>query len=206
LSITRWRSADHVVDLDVVVFLPSSPSIHRIREFDEDGVFLHDPLDVLPSNADNTFVVLVGDVEGYRGRHFLLHQVQTIFGSIILSTAHIDIKIILVEAVEDDLYVACASLVIMPGQTLLSKITLAHDLVDLPILLPTDKLLVLVGKLNLDANLVIISIDKRYLVDHHHRCFDGIIRAVDSKSEFVKTDICARVYADIREHNADVSC
>ena len=61
--------------------------------------------------------------------------------------------------------------------------TLTHDLVDFPILLTTDKLLVLVRQLNLDTYLILSTLDEWYLVDDHHGGFDSIVGAIDGKCQ-----------------------
>lgn len=83
-------------------------------------------------------------------------------------------------------------------------LTLAHDLIDLAVLLSTDKLLVLICKLDLDAHLVLASLHKWNLVDNHHCGFHCVVRPIDGKSEIVKADFGARIGADVRQHCADV--
>lgn len=61
---------------------------------------------MLTTDADDALVVLVGNMKGNRGGHFLLHKIKTIFGGVILSSAYVDVKVVFVEAVEYDLYVA----------------------------------------------------------------------------------------------------
>lgn len=53
-------------------------SVHGVGEFDEYGVLLHDPLDMLTTNSDNSLVVLVGNVEGDGGRHLLFNQGESL--------------------------------------------------------------------------------------------------------------------------------
>jgi len=75
----------------------------------------------------------------------LLNEVQAVLRSIVLCAADVDVEIVLIEAVEDDLDIACDTpsailhVLVQPF-----KHTLTHDLVDLAILFPTDKLLVLI--------------------------------------------------------------
>ena len=76
--------------------------------------------------------------------------------------------------------------------------TLAHDFIDLAILLPTDKFFVFIGKFDLNANLILCPFDKRDLSYHHHSSFNSIIGAVDGKRELFKANISPRVGADVR--------
>ena len=64
LSVASWRAADDVVDLDILIISAVSTTIHSIGELDEDRVSLHDALDVLTTDADDTLVVLVRNMEG----------------------------------------------------------------------------------------------------------------------------------------------
>lgn len=63
LRITSRGPTDHIVDLDVVIFLSHSTAVHGIGELDEDRVFLHDALNVLSANANDPLVVLIRHVE-----------------------------------------------------------------------------------------------------------------------------------------------
>lgn len=134
VGIARRRTANDVVDLDVIIILSDTATIHGVGELDEDRVLLHDALDVLATNADDALVVLIRHVERDGSRHLQLHEVQAVLRSLVLRAAYINVEVVLVEAVEDNLHVA-----------------LAHDLVDLAVLLATDELLVFVGELDLDA-------------------------------------------------------
>lgn len=61
---------------------------------------------MLTTDPNNTFVVLIRNVEGYRSRHLLLYKVEAVLRSIVLRATDVDIEIVLVEAVKDDLNVA----------------------------------------------------------------------------------------------------
>jgi len=61
-----------VINLDIIILLAHSTSIHCIGEFYKDGIFLHDALNMLTTNTNNALVILVGNMEGNRGWHFLL--------------------------------------------------------------------------------------------------------------------------------------
>ena len=107
LRIPRWRPTDDIVDLDIIVLLAHSATVHGVRELDEDGVFLHDTLDVLPTDADDALVVLVRHMERDRRGHLLLDKIQAVLGRFVLVSTDIDVEIVLVEAVKDDLNIAC---------------------------------------------------------------------------------------------------
>lgn len=156
LGVSGWCAADNIIDFDIVVFsthsactkvsklVPDSAatailtSIHSIGELDEDRVLLHNALDVLTTNTDDAFVVLIRHMERNRCRHFLLHKSEALLHGLISCCHDIDVEIVLIETIENDLHIA-----------------LSHYLVDFAVLFATDEFLVLIGKLNLDANLVL---------------------------------------------------
>lgn len=187
LRVTSRSAADDIVDLDVIIFLAHATTIHGVGELDKDRVFLHDALNVLATNANDSLVVLVRNVEGNGSGHFLLDKIQAVLGGLILIAAHVDVEVVLVEAIKDDLHVA-----------------LAHDLVDLAILFATDKLLVLVGKLDLHPHLVLAPRDERNLVDNHHARLDGVVGTVDGEGQVVKAHLGFGIGADIGEHGPDI--
>ena len=108
LRITGRSATDDIVNLDVVIFLAHATTIHGVGELDEDRVFLHDALDVLATNSNNSFMVLVGHVERNGRRHLLLDKIQSVFGGFILVATHINVEVVLVETIEDDLNIACS--------------------------------------------------------------------------------------------------
>lgn len=113
LCVSRRGPTDDIVDFDVVIFFTDTATIHSIGELDEDGVLLHDALNVLTADTDNSLVVLVRHMERNGRWHLLLDKVETILGSLILGTAHVDVEVVLIESVKDDLHVAyldCQSL------------------------------------------------------------------------------------------------
>jgi hypothetical protein len=63
LGVTCWRTADDVVDFDVILLLAVTAAVHSVRKLHKDGVLLHDALDVLTTNSDDALVVLVRHVE-----------------------------------------------------------------------------------------------------------------------------------------------
>lgn len=70
-------------------------------------MLLHDTLDVLAADSDDALVVLVGYVEGDRGRHLLLNEGQALFHGIVVGGNDVNVEVILSEALEHDLDVAC---------------------------------------------------------------------------------------------------
>ena len=106
LSVASRGPTDHVVNLNVVILLAHAAAVHGIGELHEDGVLLHDALDMLSTNPNDPLVILVRHMERDRCRHLLLNQVQAILGRLILVAAHIDVEVVLVETVEDDLDIA----------------------------------------------------------------------------------------------------
>jgi len=107
LCIASGSPTDDIVNLDIIILLSNPTSVHSVGELDEDRIFLHDPLNMLSSNSDDPLVVLIWDVEGDGSRHLLLDKIKAIFGGFILIPAHVDVEIVLVEAIKDDLYVTC---------------------------------------------------------------------------------------------------
>lgn len=82
--------------------------------------------------------------------------------------------------------------------------TLSHDFVDLAILLAANELLVLIGKLDLDTNLVLRVRHKLDLRQHGQSSLDGVIRASDVEAKPVEGDISTRIGTDIAKHCSDV--
>jgi hypothetical protein len=106
LGITSWRPADDIVNLDVIIFFAHTAAVHGVGEFDEDGIFLHDALNVLSADSDDSLVVLIRHMERDRSRHFLLNKVKTVLRGLILIATDVDVEVVLVEAIEYDLNVA----------------------------------------------------------------------------------------------------
>jgi hypothetical protein len=106
LSISRGRATDDVVDLDIIVFAAHSTAVHSVRKLDKDGVLLHNPLNVLASNTNDSLVVLIGDVERDRRGHFLLDHAEASLHKVVVDGHDVDVEIVLVEPVKDDLYIA----------------------------------------------------------------------------------------------------
>lgn len=82
--------------------------------------------------------------------------------------------------------------------------TLSHDLVDFAVLLAAHEFFMLVGKLNLDADLVLSTLHKGDLVYDHHCGFDSIVGAVDGKCQLLETNFGTRVGTDVGKHSSNV--
>lgn len=188
LGVPGRRAADDVVDLDIVVFAAHAASVHCIRELDKDRVLLHDALNVLSSDANDALVVLVRDMERDGSGHLLLNKGQTLLHRVVAGGHDIDVEVILIEAVEDDLDTA-----------------LAHNLVDLSVLLAADEFLVLIGKLDLDANLVLRLHEKLNLGHDHQGRLHRVVRSSDGEVHLIERQIGIRVRTNIAEHGSDVS-
>lgn len=109
-------------------------------------MLLHDALDVLATNTDNALVILIRHVERNRCRHLLFNKSETLLHRVVCRCHDINVEVVLVETIEYDLNIA-----------------LSHNLVDLAVLLATDKFFVLIGELNLDTNLVLGLRNKLHL-------------------------------------------
>jgi hypothetical protein len=187
LGIARRRTTNYIIDLDVVLLLAVASAVHGVGELYKDGVFLHDALDVLTADADDALVVLVGHVERDGSRHLLLDKIKTVLRSVILGAAYYDVEVVLVEAVEDDLHAA-----------------VAHDLVDLAVLLTADKFFMLIGELDLHAHVVLRLLDKGDVANHHQSSSYSVVGAVNVEIELLKADFSTRVDANVREHGAHI--
>lgn len=125
-------------DVVLVVVVPSERSeFLRVGELDVDSVLLHDPLDVLPADADDALVIRLRNVERDFGREFFLKHRETVEGARVVS-GDVDEEVVVVEGFKLDLDVGGF-----------------HDLVELAVLLARDELAVFVGELDLEADLVV---------------------------------------------------
>lgn len=106
LCVTSRSTTDHVVHFDIIVLLANASAIHGVGELNEDRVLFHDALNVLASDANNALVVLIRYMEGNRSWHFLFNKVEAVLRCLVLAPAYVNAEVVLVEAVEDDLYVA----------------------------------------------------------------------------------------------------
>lgn len=142
---------------------------------------------MLSANADNALVILIGDVEGDGGRHLLFDKVETVLGGLILGTADHNVKVVLVETIKDNLHAA-----------------VAHDLVNFAVFLSADKLLVLIGKLNLDAHVVLRLLDEGDVANDHQGSSDSIIGSIDVEVELLEADFGTGIDTDVREHRTNI--
>jgi hypothetical protein len=150
-------------------------------------VLLHDALDMLSTNTDDALVILIRHMERDRCRHFLLYECKALLHRLVGCSHDINVEVVLVETIEDNLNIA-----------------LSHYFVDFTVLLATDKFFMLVGKLDLDTNLILRLRSKLHLRDNLKSRFNCIIRASNSEVKLVEAEIGIRVSADIDKHALDV--
>ena len=63
LGVASWCAANNIVHAAVIIFPAHSATVHGIGKLDEDGVLLHDSLDMLSTDTNDTFVILVRYME-----------------------------------------------------------------------------------------------------------------------------------------------
>lgn len=97
----------------MVIRLILLTSIHSVRKFDKDRMLLHDTLDMLSANANDTLVILIGDMERDGCRHLLFNQGQALLHGFVGGSHDVDIEVVFVEAVKNDLNIACLSVSFM---------------------------------------------------------------------------------------------
>lgn len=81
-------------------------SFLRVGELDEDRMFLHDALDVLSTNTNDSFVILIGHMERDRGWHLLLYQAQALLHRLIGRSVDVNVEVVFAKVFEHDLNVA----------------------------------------------------------------------------------------------------
>ena len=187
LGVSSGSPANHIVNTAVIVIATHSATIHGIRELDEDRMLLHDALDVLATDTDNALMVLIRDVEGDGSGHLLLHQSQTLLHRGVVVGQDIDVEVVLAEVIEDDLDVA-----------------VAHDLVDLAVLLSAHKFLVLIGEFDLNTNLVLSCGEELDLRQDLESLLDGLIRPSKRKGDLIKGNIGIGVGANVAEQGPEL--
>ncbi len=69
-------------------------------------MLFHDALDVLTTNADNAFMILIRYVERDGGRHFLFNKGHALFHRVMVRGDNVYVKVILSETIENDLDIA----------------------------------------------------------------------------------------------------
>lgn len=126
LGIPRRGTADDVVQRVIIIF--SNHAIYEcqridalvrgtllcyeltallsIGELDEDRVLLHDALDVLATNANDSLVVLIRHVEGDGSWHLLFHQAQALLHRVVGRGVDVDVEVVLAKVLEHDLDIA----------------------------------------------------------------------------------------------------
>lgn len=82
--------------------------------------------------------------------------------------------------------------------------TLAHNLVDLAVFLSTDKLLVLIGELDLDSNLVLGLSHKVQFGNYPKGRLDCVVGAGNGEGHLVIRNIRIRIGTDVAEHCSDI--
>jgi len=187
LRVAGGGAANDIVDPTIIVLAAHPATVHSVGELDENRMLLHDPLDVLAANTNDALVVLIGNMERDGCGHFLLHKPQTLLHGVVGAGLNFDVEVILAEVVKHDLDIA-----------------LAHDLVDLAILLATNELLMLVGQLNPDTDLARREGNGFNLREDHKSIFNIFVRASNGESGLVKGHIGVRVGADFAEHGLDI--
>lgn len=101
LSVAGRCATNNVLHSNIIIIFANAAAIHGVGKLDENGVLLHYALDMLAPNTNNTLMVLIRNMEGDRGRHFLFDQVKAVSCCFILGRAHINIEVVLVESVKD---------------------------------------------------------------------------------------------------------
>lgn len=70
-------------------------------------MLLHDTLNMLATNTDDAFVVLVRYMERNRGGHFLFNQRQSLFHGVVVRSNDVNVEVVLPKTVEHNLDIAC---------------------------------------------------------------------------------------------------
>src|SRR5579862_2510361 len=84
------------------------------------------------------------------------------------------------------------------------KRTLAHNFVDLSVLLPADKFLMFTCQLDFNSHLILRLVHKGYLVDNKQCSFYAVIRSINGEGQFIKADISTTVHAHIGKHSPNI--
>lgn len=129
-----WGAGNDVVF--IIIVASERSELFCVGELDVNPILLHDALDAAASNANDTFVIRFRDMERYLSGKLFLEKREALEDRRI-GASNIDEEVVVVESLEFDFDVRSL-----------------HDLVNLPILLATDELSMLVRKLDLEANLV----------------------------------------------------
>ena len=145
--VLRWGTRYDVVL--VVIVTTHRSELLCIRKLDVDAVLLHDALDAATSDADDTLMVGLRNVERDLGRQFLLEKSKSLQDRCVIA-GDVDQEVVFVESLKLNLHVSSL-----------------HDLVDLAVLLATNELAVLIGKLDLEANLMVKALYEKAPIRHN---------------------------------------
>lgn len=94
------------MSIDCIPTTKELTSFLRVGEFDEDRVLLHDALDMLSANANDSLVILIRHMERDRGRHLLLDKTQALLHRLVGRSVDVDVEVVLAKVLEHDLNVA----------------------------------------------------------------------------------------------------
>ena len=130
----------------VVIVTTHSRKLLGIRKLDVHTVLLHDTLDAAASDANDTLVICLWDMERNFCGEFFLEESEALENGCI-GASDVDEEVVVVEGFELDLDVRSL-----------------HDLVNLAILLAADELSVFIGQFDLEAYLVMEGLPRMILV------------------------------------------
>ena len=133
----------------VVIVTTHSRKLLGIRKLDVHTILLHDALDAATSDADDTLMVGLRNVERDLGRQFLLKKGESLQDRCVIA-GDVDQEVVFVESLKLNLHVSSL-----------------HDLVNLAVLLATNELAVLIGELDLEANLMVETLYEKAPIRHN---------------------------------------
>ena len=133
----------------VVIVTTHSRKLLGIRKLDVHTILLHDALDAATSDADDTLMVGLRNVERDLGRQFLLKKSESLQDRCVIA-GDVDQEVVFVESLKLNLHVSGL-----------------HDLVNLAVLLATNELAVLIGELDLEANLMVETLYEKAPIRHN---------------------------------------
>ena len=135
----------------VVIVTTHSRKLLGIRKLDVHTILLHDALDAATSDADDTLMVGLRNVERDLGRQFLLEKGKSLQDRCVIA-GDVDQEVVFVESLNLNLHVSSL-----------------HDLVNLAVLLATDEVTMLVGQLQLESHFMMIVLRERQRKDGEER-------------------------------------
>lgn len=95
------------MSIDYILETKELTAFLGVGELDEDRVLLHDALDMLSANTNDTLVILIRHMERDRGWHLLLNKTQALLHRFVGRSIDIDVEVVLAKVLEHDLNVAC---------------------------------------------------------------------------------------------------